>query len=188
MYDNAILKGKVNIGEGTVIEDNVILGNREDGVLTIGASSVIRSGTMIYSGVMIGKNFRTGHNVVIREETEIGDDVLAGTSSVIDGHCRIGNDVSIQTNVYVTAYTEIEDSVFLGPCSVTANDKYMQAGAKLEGPRIKRGARIGANSTILPGVTVGESAVVGSGAVVTRDVAPGTVVAGNPAKELKQQP
>ena len=181
---DVVLRGQVNIGKGTVIEENVILGHRNDGVLTIGENSRIRSGSIIYSDVSIGRGLKTGHNVLIREDTQIGDDVLVGTNTVIDGHCRIGNRAVMQTNVYVTAHTVVEDGVFLGPCSVTTNDKYMEYGAKLVGATIKREARVGANSTILPGVTVGERAVIGSGAVVTKDVPDGAVVAGNPAKEL----
>ena len=184
MSKNIILHGKVNLGAGTLVEDNVILGNREDGVVTIGANSLIRSGTVIYSNVKTGKNFRTGHNVLIRESTEIGDDVLIGTNSVVDGNCTIGNNVSVQTNGYVTAYTIIEDDVFLGPCAVTTNDKYMKVGAELKGPIIKKGAKIGANSTLLPGITIGERAVVGAGAVVTKDVGSEEVVIGIQATRM----
>ena len=184
MSKNIILCGKVNLGAGTVLEDNVIVGSKEDGVVNIGENSLVRSGTVIYSNVKIGKNFRTGHNVLIRENTEIGDDVLIGTNSVVDGNCKIGNNVSVQTNVYITAYTYIEDDVFLGPCAVTTNDKYMRYGAELKGAIIKNGARIGANSTLLPGIVIGEGAVIGSGAVVTRDVAAMATVGGNPAREI----
>ncbi len=182
---DVVLRGQVNIGKGTVIEENVILGHRNDGVLTIGENSRIRSGSIIYSDVVIGRGLKTGHNVLIREETQIGDDVLVGTNTVVDGHCRIGNRVAMQTNVYVTTHTVVEDGVFLGPCSVTTNDKYMEYGAKLAGATIKRDARIGANSTILPGVTIGERAVIGSGAVVTRDVPDKAIMVGNPARQLQ---
>ncbi len=188
MPENIILYGEVVFGENTVVGDNVVLGNREDGTVTIGDNAIIRSGTVIYSDVTIGRNFKTGHNVVIREETQIGDDVLVGTNSVIDGHCRIGDVVSIQTNVYITAYTVVEDDAFLGPCSVTTNDKHMEVGAKLTGPIIGRGARIGANSVILPGITIAEGAIVGAGTVVTKDVLAGAVVIGNPAKVIEYKP
>jgi acetyltransferase-like isoleucine patch superfamily enzyme len=181
-----VVHGQVHIGEGSVVDDGVVLGHREDGRLTIGDNARIRSGTVIYSDVSIGRGLKTGHNVLIREESQVGDDVLVGTNTVVDGHCRIGNRVSIQTNVYVTAYTTVEDGVFLGPCSVTTNDKYMEYGAKLAGPTIKRGARIGANSTILPGITIGEEATVGSGTVVTKDVPDKAVVVGNPAREIQR--
>ena len=186
--EKAILHGKVTIGEGTTVQENVILGSAEDGELCIGKDSIVRSGTVIYSGVKIGNNFRSGHNVLIRENSEIGDNVLVGTSSVIDGDCKIGNKVSIQTGVYITRYTMIEDSVFLGPFCVTTNDKYMKYGAVLKGPTIKQGARIGANSTIMPGITIGKGAIVGAGSVVTRDVPPYKVVMGVPAKVVKDVP
>jgi len=66
MSRNIILHGKVNLGAGTLVQDNVILGNRDDGVVVIGENSLIRSGTVVYSDVKIGKNFRTGHNVLIK--------------------------------------------------------------------------------------------------------------------------
>ncbi|MBT9151256.1 MAG: dTDP-3-amino-3,6-dideoxy-alpha-D-galactopyranose 3-N-acetyltransferase [candidate division WS2 bacterium] len=176
--------GKVEIGENSVIQDNVIIGSSDDGTVEIGENAMIRSGTVLYSGVKFGKNFRTGHNVVIRENTEIGNDVLVGTNSVVDGNCKIGNRVSIQTNAYIAAYTVIDDDVFMGPCAVTTNDKYMEYGAELKGPIIRRGAKIGANSTILPGVMIGNDAIVGAGSVVTKDVKSKKVVAGVPIKVL----
>lgn len=181
---DVVLRGQVNIGKGTVVENNVILGHRDDGVLTIGENSRIRSGSIIYSDVSIGKGLKTGHNVLIREDTQIGDNVLVGTNTVVDGHCRVGDSVAMQTNVYLTAYSTVEDGVFLGPCSVTTNDKYMEYGAKLAGATIKKEARVGANSTILPGITIGEKAVIGSGCVVTKDVPDRAVVVGNPAREI----
>ena len=185
--NNAILCGEVSLGKGSVVEDNVILGHREDAVVNIGDNALIRSGSVIYSGVKIGRNFRTGHNILVRENTVIGDGVLIGTNSVVENDCKIGNSVSIQTGVYVTTNTAIEDDVFMGPHSVTTNDKYMHVGAKLIGPTIKKKARIGANAVLLPGIVVGEEAVVGSGAVVTKDVRPGATVVGNPAREIQRK-
>jgi len=183
---NVILVGQVSFGERVTVENNVILGSKVDGLLAIGTDSLIRSGTVIYSGVKIGAKFNTGHNVLIREDTEIGDEVLVGTNSVIDGHCKIGSRVKIQTNVYITAYTVIENDVFIGPCAVTTNDKYMWYGAELKGAVIKKGAKIGANATILPGVTTGENAIIGAGTVVTKDVPAGETVIGNPAVRIRK--
>jgi len=76
----------------------------------------------------------------------------------------------------------IEDSVFLAPGVMIGNDKYPLSGAPLEGPVIRRRARVGLNATILPGVTIGEEALVGAGSVVTRDVPAGAVVQGSPAR------
>jgi acetyltransferase-like isoleucine patch superfamily enzyme len=182
--ENLNQHGIISLGKNSVIQENVTLGHLEDGRLVIGDGALLRSGTIIYSQVKIGNGFKTGHHALIRENSDIGDNVLVGTNSVVDGNCKIGDNVSIQTDAYITAYSLIEDNVFIGPRVVTTNDKYMFYGAKLIGATIKKGARIGANSTILPGIVVGEGAVVGSGAVVTRDVPPGVTVVGNPARPL----
>lgn len=182
---NAIFCGEVSLGKGSVVENNVILGHREGGVVNIGDNALIRSGSVIYSGVKIGKNFRTGHNILVRENTVIGENVLIGTNSVVENNCKIGGNVSIQTGVYITTNTTIEDEVFMGPHSVTTNDKYMQVGAELIGPTIKKKARIGANAILFPGIIVGENAAVGSGTVVTKDVQAEATVVGNPAREIQ---
>ena len=175
------------IGKDYVIQDDVIIGNSDKGQVIIGDNALIRSGSIIYSNVRIGNGFKTGHRALIRENSEIGDNVLVGTNAVLDGNCKLGSNISIQTGAYMTAFTTIEDNVFIGPWVVTANDKYMVAGAKLIGPTIKKGARIGANATLLPGVVIGEGAVVGSGSVVTKDVPPGKTVVGNPARDINQE-
>jgi len=186
MHD-ILKKGEVVLGDNASFERNITLGSLCDGRLVIGKNATIRSGAVIYSGVSIGDDFKTGHNILIRENTCLGNGVLVGTNVVIDGNANIGNSVSLQTGAYVTAFTVIEDGVFMGPCSVTTNDKYMSAGATLKGAHIKKGARIGANAVILPGVVIGENAVVGSGAVVTKDVPAGTTVAGNPARIISRK-
>lgn len=187
MLRNLIQQGQVKLGRHAIIEDRVILGNHQGGSLVIGENAHIRSGSTIYSGVRIGKNFRSGHNVMIRENTVIGNDVLIGTNSVVDGNCVIGDNVSIQTGVYITAFTVVENNVFFGPCSVTTNDKRMQRGSVLKGPLVKEGARIGANATLLPGIIIGKNATIGSGAVVTRDVPDGAVVVGIPARVMQKR-
>jgi acetyltransferase-like isoleucine patch superfamily enzyme len=93
--------------------------------------------------------------------------------------------VTIQTSSYITSNMTIEDNVFIGPCCSTSNDKYMGKGNYVhQGPIIRQGAKIGNNATLLPGITVGEDAMIGAGAVITRDVLPGCTVVGNPGKRL----
>ena len=131
----------------------------------------------------IGNNFITGHNVVIREKTRIGDNVLLGTNTIVEGNTVIGNNVSIQSNVYIPINTVIEDFVFIGPNAVFTNDKYpLRKDYRLKGPVIRKGATIGANSTLLPSVEVGEGAFVAAGSVVTKDVPPWKLAIGCPAK------
>ncbi|HSW57466.1 MAG TPA: acyltransferase [Dehalococcoidales bacterium] len=187
MSTNVNQCGTVKLGKECIIQDNVILGNSPDGVVEIGDNSIIRAGSIVYSNVKIGRGFRTGHFAMIRENTVIGEKCLVGTNSVLDGNCTIGNNVSIQTAAYITTGTVIEDDVFIGPRVCTTNDKYMYYGAKLAAPVIKKGARVGANSTILPGIVIGEGAVIGSGAVVVKDVPANGVVVGNPGRIIKMR-
>lgn len=150
-----------------------------------GNDAVLRSHTVIYSGNQIGDHFQTGHGVVVRECNCIGDRVSIGTGSTVEHHVRIGNDVRLHSNVFIPEYSVLEDGCWIGPNVVFTNAKYPRSpGVKdnLIGPHIEAGAKIGANSTILPGVRVGEQALVGAGAVVTRDVPPRAVVVGNPAR------
>jgi len=199
----ATIYGKSRIGKGTYIASTVIIGHPGkserhlliEGRLElvagaiIGEDCVIRDYGVIYSGARLGDRCQTGHNFVVREDTHIGNGTLVGSGVIIEDDCSIGSDVSIQSSVYIPTGSVIEDNVFLGPRSVLTNDRYMGRTEKwLEPVTVRRGARIGANSVILPGVTVGRDTVVGSGAVVTRDVDDYSVVVGNPARKVKSVP
>lgn len=177
------------LAEPNVIDANVTLGyptgrSIADMTLTIGPNATIRSGSVIYTGSQIGSHFATGHNVTVREENVIGNNVGIWSNSVIDYGCRIGNNVRIHTNVYIAQFTVLEDDVFLAPGVSIANDPRPLCAActQQHGPIIRQGARIGVNVTILPGVEIGTQALIGAGSVVTRDVPPGAVVYGNPAR------
>jgi len=198
---NAVLYGPLKIGAGSYIGSNCVIGFPSSSELdelrtshklrgkkstVIGERCIVRSGAAIYSNVTLGNDVSLGHNVLIRENVTIGNGSKLGTNSVVDGTTTIGNHVSIQTGVYVCTYSTVEDSVFLGPCCVLTNDKYVtQKPFKLIGPTVKRGASIGANALLFPGITVGEGAVVGSQAMVNVDVPPRTIFVGVPAKKIK---
>jgi acetyltransferase-like isoleucine patch superfamily enzyme len=184
----------VSLSPDAIIEDFVIIGapprGHKDGELKtiIGPNAQIRSHTVIYAGNRIGRGFQTGNKVNIRELNEIGDNVGIGTLSVVEHHVKIGNNVRIHTQVFIPEYSILEDDSWLGPNVVLTNAKYPlspEAKKNLKGPVIKKGAKIGANSTILPGVVIGINALVGAGSVVVKDVPDGGVVAGNPARLIK---
>ena len=152
--------------------------------LTVGPNATVRAHSVIYAGSQIGSHLETGHGVVIREENRLGDHLSIWNNSTIDYGCVIGHRVRIHCNVYVAQFTVIEDDVFLAPGVMIANDRHPICKDCMRGPTIKRGARVGINATLLPEVVVGEEALVGAGAVVTRDVPAGAVVVGNPARVI----
>jgi acetyltransferase-like isoleucine patch superfamily enzyme len=149
----------------------------------IGANAVLRSGTIIYCDVRIGDNFSTGHNVLIREKTTIGDRTAIGSSTIVEGYSTIGNDVRIQSMAFIPTHTTIGDNVFIGPHAILTNDRYPPTG-KLEllGPILEDYAVIGANAILMPGITIGTRAAVAAGSIVTRDVPPGVLALGSPAR------
>ena len=180
----------VVVGEDSEIDALAIVGERPardiaDLTLRLGPRARVRSGAVIYAGSTIGARFDTGHNVIIREENKIGDDVNVWGNSTIDYGCVIGSRVTIHTGVYVAQYTVIEDEVFLAPGVVLANDPHPGCPRSrdcMRGPTLRHGAQIGVNVTIVPFVEIGEHALIGAGAVVTKDIPARALAYGNPAR------
>lgn len=175
-----------SLGTDCEISDRAVLNHSyADGEspTRLGDGATVRSGTVIYQDVVAGDGLITGHNALIRERTTLGDDVIVGTDTTIDGDTDIGSHVSLQTGVYVPTQTTIGDRVFVGPRAVMTNDPYpVRTEVDLVGPTIEDDASIGANATLLPGVTIGSGAFVAAGAVVTRDVPPNKLAVGAPAE------
>ena len=188
-----------SFGKNCIIHDNVVIGLKYKADcqrVTLGDNAVIRAFTIIYADVEIGDDFKTGHNVVIREMTSFGNKIVVGTGTVIDGHVEIGNRVKIESLVYIPTHTKIGDDVFIGPNVTMTNDKYPQRlrdEYEPFGPIIEDSVSIGANSTILPGVRIGEGSFIAAGSVVTKDIPPWTLVRGVPGviqplpEKLKQR-
>jgi UDP-2-acetamido-3-amino-2,3-dideoxy-glucuronate N-acetyltransferase len=148
---------------------------------------------VIFPDVQIGETSRIGNFVMIRSQTTIGEGCTIGSYVDIEGDVVIGNHVSLQSGVYVTRGVVIEDDVFCGPRVITMNDKrivHRRPNLVWEkaAPKILRAARVGGGSVLLPGVTIGENALVGAGSVVTRDVPDRAIVVGNPARVVGTVP
>ena len=134
----------------------------------------IGAGTKIYDQVNLYK-------------CEIGEGTKIDAFVYIEGGVKIGKNVKIRPFTFIPTGVIIEDDVFIGPGVIFTNDKYprTQGEWRLLKTIVKKGASIGAGAVILPGITIGENALIGAGSVVTKDVPPNTVVAGNPAKIIK---
>ena len=153
---------------------------------TFGEASLIRAGSTIYRGSTFGRGLHVGHNVLIRENCTIGKNCSIGSYSILEHSVALENNVRIHSRCFLPEFTYIEEDAWIGPCVVFTNSKYpnrMDSKSCLQGVVVKKGAIIGANSTILPGVIIGPHAIIGAGSVVTKSVRGGVVVYGNPACE-----
>jgi acetyltransferase-like isoleucine patch superfamily enzyme len=156
---------------------------------TVGAGTVISTGAIVFAGSSIGANCIVGDQSCIRERVTMADDCVLGRGSLIENDTTVGSGTRIQAEAYVTAYSTLEEDVFIAPCVVTTNDNFMGRTERrrelMRGPTIRRSARIGGGAVLCPGIEVGEEAFVGAGAVVTKDVPPGVVVVGSPARVIR---
>jgi acetyltransferase-like isoleucine patch superfamily enzyme len=204
IHPTAIVYPGTVLGEGVKVLEHAVVGKQptlsprsttkreplEPAVLGDGA--IVSTGAIVFAGTRIGARAIVGDQACIRERVELGDDVVVGRGSLVENDTTIGAMTKIQAMAYITAYSTLEEHVFIAPCVQTTNDNWMGRTEKrfgnVKGPTIRRGARVGGGVVLLPGVEIGEEAFVGAGAVVTRDVAPRTVVVGNPARPLRGVP
>lgn len=184
----------VHIGEGSVVYGPCILGHPPRGKapgelpLVIGRGATIRAFTTVYAGVTIGDLFQSGHNTLIREGNVLGDDCSVGSGAILEPGNHAGDRVRIHTNAAMEG-SFMADDAYIGPGALLLDDPHAPCPRSKEcvgGARIGVGALVGAGALVGPGVKVGERAVVAAGAMVTKDVPPGMVAAGNPAKIIKR--
>jgi len=188
------------IGDGCSVEDHAVLGKRprlarhssaggEVGALRLDAGVSVGAGAVVFAGASIGAQAIVGDQAFVRERSSIGERSVIGRGSVVDNDVRIGARVRVQTNVYLTAFSLVEDDVFVGPGALTTNDHTMARhgpGMQTRGATLRRACRVGGGAVLTPGVEIGEEAFVAAGAVVTRDVPARAVVMGVPARVVRE--
>jgi acetyltransferase-like isoleucine patch superfamily enzyme len=198
---HAVIEAGTRIGEASMIEAGALLGKiprlaRRSAApvdplppLRMGVRVTVCAGAIVYAGSVVGDEVIIGDQAQVRERSVIGPQTVVGRGSAIDNDVVIGARVKIQSNVYVTAFSVVEDEVFIGPGASTTNDDTMgrhPRGEALRGATLRRACRIGGGAVLVPDVEVGEEAFVAAGAVVTKDVPPRAFMVGVPARQVRE--
>jgi len=160
--------------------------------LTVGDLCIVGTGVVLYRGAAIDAKVLMADLATIRENVTIGRGTIVGRGVTVENFCSVGRYCKLESECYVTAYSTLEDRVFIAPGVVTSNDNFVgrtqERFKHFKGVTVKKGGRVGAGTVTLPGVTIGEDALVAAGSTVTRDVEPRTIVMGKPARPLRPVP
>jgi acetyltransferase-like isoleucine patch superfamily enzyme len=202
--NNVTLRSGVTVGDGCTIFDGASIGRpplgtrtltrpipRGSGATSIGRDSIIGANAVVYTDVVIGDRVLIGDLASIREGCAIADDAVVGRGVMLMYYVSVGPRVRIIDGAILTGGMTLEADVFIGPGVTTVNDNdvYLKRfGLEpfgIKGPIVRRFAVVGTGASIAAGVEIGMGAIVAPQAMVTRDVAPWTVVAGVPAKPLR---
>jgi acetyltransferase-like isoleucine patch superfamily enzyme len=198
VYPGTVLGEGVEVHEYAVVGKQPVLSPRSTASreplapVEIGDGTIVSTGAIVFAGSHIGARVILGDQSCVRERVSIGDGVVLGRGSLVENDTTIGAMTRIQADAYITAYSTLEEDVFVAPCVVTTNDNFMGRTERrhelTKGPTIRRGVRVGGGAILCPGIEIGEEAFVGAGAVVVKDVPARAVVVGNPARVLREVP
>ncbi len=195
IHQGTILGGEVRIQDGAIVGKPLVLGPRSTAArgplppTEIGPGATVCAGAVVLGGAWIAAGAVIGDQAHIRERAAIGEGSVIGRASGIDNDVTIGARVRVQSGCYITAWSTVEDDVFVAPGVTLTNDHTMgrhAPGHELRGATLRRACRIGGAAVLLPGVEVGEEAFVAAGSVVVRDVPARAVVMGAPARQVRE--
>lgn len=202
---NVVIHEGCKLGANIRVDDNTVIGKqplrskrsifKSDKTYeptVIGDDCLIGAQVVIYTGCEIASNVLIADSAAVREDVKIGEFTIIGRSCTVENFTTIGKKCKLETNSYITAYSVVEDYCFIAPGVVTTNDNYLGRTEErfkyFKGVIIRKGGRIGGGAVILPGLEIGEDAVVAAGAVVTKNVPAGKIYVGMPAKEFRDVP
>jgi len=203
---HVVVRSGVRIGPGCRIGDQTVLGKLPASAansavtqeapglppLVLGEGCIVGAGCVLYRGATLGPKVFVGDLVTLREDVTVGDLTILGRGVTVENKVAIGRKVKVETEAYITALSTVGDYCFIAPEVTFTNDNFLgrteERKKHFGGPTLKKGARIGANVTILPNLVIGEDALVAAGSVVTKDVPPRVIVAGCPARVLRTVP
>jgi len=202
---NVVIHSGVVMGDNVTVADNTVLGKEPFRAsnsattnlqplppLNIGEGTTIGASCVIYKGASLGDKCFVGDLATIRERTSIGERTIVGKGATVENGTTVGKKVKIETGAYITAFSTIEDYCFIAPEVTFTNDNFLgrteERKKHFKGPTLKRGARIGANATILPGIVIGEDTLVAAGSIVTKDLQARKIYAGVPARYIREVP
>jgi acetyltransferase-like isoleucine patch superfamily enzyme len=202
---NVVIKEGTKIGNSVVIQDFSVIGKqplrskrsifKTDKAYTpaaIGDECLIGAHTVVYTGTGIANNVLIADSAQVREDVKVGEYTIIGRCCTVENLTTIGRKCKLETNCYITAYSVIEDFCFIAPGVITTNDNYLgrteERFKRFKGVTVRRGGRIGGGAVILPGLEIGEDAIIAAGSVVTRNVPAKQIFAGVPAKYFRDTP
>ncbi len=199
IHADTIIGNNVRVDDGAVIgklpmraANSAVTKDQELPPCNIGSDCIIGANVVIYRGSEIDQKVLVADLATVRENVKIGRKTIVGRGVAIENFCNIGKYCKLETNSYITAYSDLEDRVFVAPCVATSNDNYVGRTEKrfkhFKGAVIRKGARIGVNATILPGKEIGEDSLIAASALVHKDAPAGKIVAGVPGRAIKDVP
>ena len=205
IHDYVVIYSNTIIGDRVEIYDHCVLGKpptspgnvarrfkKRYSPLVVGAETILCPGVVLYAGTTVGEKCLLGDFCSIREECEIGDECLLSRNVTINYHTRVGSRTKVMDSTHLTGNMIVEEDVFISTLVSTTNDNLMgRAGyqeKRILGPHVCSGATVGAGASLLPGVEIGENAIVGAGSVVTRSIPPRKVALGSPARVVRDVP